>query len=239
MEKEQVQKALEDLTEIKRVFENTGRDFTEAVKLLFIAGMFFVAESVISSLNILATWNFFSENVSVGRQVAVVSYISGGLSLIGFFATLTTYLFLRRKQKRFAKGLGLQLLDIWGGFLIGISLYAYALNMISLYVAEEQVARYVSIPHMFFMAAMPLMLFVTGILVNKRSPKLLALLYILVSLTTTALSRTVDLAVGSGMTMQISVGSLLGTGILPGIFLIGAGLLTGKKKEEETGNEDG
>jgi hypothetical protein len=192
MEKDQVQKALDDVSEIKRIFANTYRDFSEAVKLLIIAGGFLVAKGAITSLNVFATWNLFSDSIRLGTEVAIVSYISSCLSWIGFLATLATYLLLRNKQKRFARGLGLQLIDMWGGFLIGITLYGAAVNLVSLHLSKDQFARYVSVPWLFYMVSIPLMLFITGVLLNKSAPKRLALLYIFVSLTVTALPLTLD-----------------------------------------------
>jgi hypothetical protein len=238
MEKDQVQKALDDVSEIKRIFANTYRDFSEAVKLLIIAGGFLVAKGAITSLNVFATWNLFSDSIRLGTEVAIVSYISSCLSWIGFLATLATYLLLRNKQKRFARGLGLQLIDMWGGFLIGIILYGAAVNLVSLHLSKDQFARYVSVPWLFYMVSIPLMLFITGVLLNKSASKRLALLYIFVSLTVTALPLTLDYAVKGGMTIEVSLGSLLGTSIMPGIFLICTGYLLGKKKKTETSDDN-
>jgi hypothetical protein len=82
------------------------------------------------------------------------------------------------------------------------------------------------------------MLFITGVLLNKSASKRLALLYIFVSLTVTALPLTLDYAVKGGMTIEVSLGSLLGTSIMPGIFLICTGYLLGKKKKTETSDDN-
>lgn len=229
METSDVKKALEDVSEIKRIFLDTYNDFSQAVKLFFIAGFFWLVEGVATSLNSYGMWRLLPEHIQMGKQVAVVSFITQGITMLGFLAVLVAYLNLRKKQKLYAKGLGLQLIDMWGCLLLGITLYGDLAARLSITLSVEKIARYVSIPYMFLMAAIPLMFFVTGVLVNRKAPKVLALIYALTSLILMILPTTVEYNIGQGTSMSVFLGTVIGTSILPGTFLILLGYLMRKK----------
>ncbi|MDE7298273.1 MAG: hypothetical protein K2N94_05525 [Lachnospiraceae bacterium] len=215
-----IKKALSDVEEIKRVLGLTFGDFSAAAKLFFTAGIFWVIEGLLSLADTFGLWHALPDGMPAGRQAAIVIYARQGLGILGLAAVLAVYLHCRGQQKRRAQGLGLQLIDLWGCLFLGVTVYGELAARLSRAFSPDEIALYVNIPYLFLMAAMPLLLMATGILTGRGAPKLLALVYAVVSIVILVLPTTVEYAVGQGMTQSVSLGAALSTSVIPGIFAV-------------------
>ena len=66
---------------------------------------------------------------------------------------------------------------------------------------------------------MPLTLFVTGVLTGSAAQKLLALLHALIGLALLAIPAQIEYSIAAGVTTTLHLASMLGTRLIPGLFL--------------------
>jgi len=211
--KDDVERALDDVNEIKRVLTLTVDDFSSVANLFIVTGLFWVVTGILS------IWNMFGSSINI-----TVAIISRAISFIGFIATLCIYLSCRKEQKRRAKGLGLQLIDIWGCLFLGVTVYARIADMILL-LSADKIPQHTSLYYLFLMVSIPLMLMVTGILVDRKSPKILAIIYIIINLIFLAFPIPIEYSIGQDITLNFSLGVVLSTAILPGLFTLFLGII--------------
>jgi len=207
-----VERALDDVSEIKRVLAFTVDDFSSVANLFIVTGSFWVVKGILS------IWNMF------GSINIIVAIISRSISFIGFIATLCIYLSCRKEQKRRAKGLGLQLIDMWGCLFLGVTVYARIADM-TLLLSADNIPQHTSFYSIFLMVAIPLMLMVTGILVDRKSPKILSVVYIISNLIFLAFPIPIEYSIGQDITLYFSFGVVLGTDIFPGLFTLFLGII--------------
>jgi len=220
-----IQKALGDIADIKHILAVTRRDFSQAARLFLLAGAFRLAKGGFDFLNAFGLWGLFSDGTPVGKQVALLSYLGQAVGYIGFVAVLWAYLACRNGQKNRGGGLGLVCIDIWGCLLVGAPVFSGLLSRIGnlLFSMNPQSYSFIAYTAGFYTIAMPLLLMATGLLLQKGLPKLLALLYCLVSIAFLFVPNF-EFAIANGVTTTVSLSLQLGQHIWPAIFLLALGL---------------
>ena len=78
------------------------------------------------------------------------------------------------------------------------------------WLALEQPGRVIELSGLFVMAAMPLTLFVTGVLTGSVAQKLLALLHALAGLALLAIPAQIEYSIAAGVTTTLHLASMLG-----------------------------
>jgi hypothetical protein len=164
-------------------------------------------------------WHLLGQTLPIGQRVAIAAYVQQGIQLAALIAVLAAYLSCRSAQRRLARNTALQLIDIWGGMLLGVTLYGAAGQRLAAWFALEQPGRVIELSGPFVMAAMPLTLFVTGVLTGSAAQKLLALLHALIGLALLAIPAQIEYSIAAGVTTTLHLASMLGTRLIPGLFL--------------------
>ena len=114
-----IQQALDDVGEIKRILNQTGRDLSNAARLFFLAGAVWAAEGLLQLAGtLLKTVQPAGGVPTLGICTSAYLISLQAIHWGGWLAVLLMWLCLRRRQKELSRGLGLQLLDIWGCFLV-------------------------------------------------------------------------------------------------------------------------
>ena len=127
-----IQQALDDVGEIKRILNQTGRDLSNAARLFFLAGAVWAAEGLLQLAGtLLMTVQPAGGVPTLGIRTSAYLISLQAIHWGGWLAVLLMWLCLRRRQKELSRGLGLQLLDIWGCFLVGVTLLERAVSNIS------------------------------------------------------------------------------------------------------------
>lgn len=188
-------------------------------RFLTAAGIFWTAQGLLSAANTLGIWYLLGQTLPIGQRVAIAAYVQQGIQLTALIAVLAAYLSCRSAQRRLARNTALQLTDIWGGMLLGVTLYGAAGQRLAAWFALEQPGRVIELSGPFVMAAMPLTLFVTGVLTGSAAQKLLALLHALIGLALLAIPSQIEYSIAAGVTTTLHLASMLGTRLIPGLFL--------------------
>lgn len=226
-----IQQALDDVGEIKRILNQTGRDLSNAARLFFLAGAVWAAEGLLQLAGtLLMTVQPASGVPTLGIRTSAYLISLQAIHWGGWLAVLLMWLCLRRRQKELSRGLGLQLLDIWGCFLVGVTLLERAVSNISAYLTFHKPLQGVPVWYLFLMVSLPLMLFLTGVLTGKRGPSYLAAGWIALSLIL-LLIPWFELPVEENITMTLSLNTLLCSSLLPGLFLLALGALMMRQRE--------
>ncbi len=220
-----IQKALGDITDIKKILDITRRDFSQAARLFLLAGAFRLAKGIFDFINAFGLWGLFSEGTPVGVQVSVLAYLGQAVGYVGFVAVLWAYLACRNAQKNRGAGLGLVCIDIWGCLLVGAPVFSGLITRVGnlLFSMNPQSYTFISYTAGFYIIAMPLLLMATGLLLQKGFPKLLALLYCLVSFVLLFVPNF-EYAIANGVTTTVSLSLQLGQHIWPALFMLALGL---------------
>lgn len=171
--------------------------------------------------------NFFGMWNSPLQNARLFAYISTGLLFVKVVVVLLVYLRCRKEQKSKAKGLGLQLVDLWGIVLIGMPLLGNVINGI-LYVTTNEIGI-LPVSFVLLIATIPLALFITGEMTNYSIPKIMALIYFIINLIIITIPSTLERAVSQDVIHFIPLGPILGTTIIPGIFILILGFILKKR----------
>lgn len=226
-----IQQALDEVGEIKRILGQTGRDLSNAARLFFLAGAVWAAEGLLQLAGtLLMTVQPAGGLPLLGTRVSAYLISLQAIHWGGWLAVLLVWLGLRRRQKELSRGLGLQLLDIWGCFLVGVTLLERAVSNISAYLTFHKPLQGVPVWYLFLMVSLPLMFFLTGVLTGKRGPSCLAAGWVALSLVLLLLPWF-ELPLAENTTMTIPPNTLLSGSLLPGLFLLALGALVKRQQE--------
>lgn len=213
MDNNSIADAADSLSIIQKILSKTLKSFRCAGSFFLAMGIFMLISFLTDTFCIFYTGAAASD----GHFIALMSYIHLAIQILTFTGTIILFCFLRSKIKKTGEGLSLKLVDTWGFILIASNAAAaLSMRIINLkiglvgrdMVLFSQAVQY--IPIMLMVYATAAGLFITGLMTEKGSYKVISILYLISEILLLFLMNAViTLNSPSGIIMNVYISSLI------------------------------
>ena len=219
---EQIDQAAEDVRVIRDMMEKAGSSLRESSSFFLWAGLIFLVSFIRSILqNLLVAIIPFS-----GHNIALVAYAGNFFGILEIIGIIVLYFVYRAKARRMGETIGKRLCSLWsfllvGGFFVGRLLPTVLQITLGSQLDGGSMHIAALMPHFIRCLLIAAGLFVTGLLTDKFSWKVFAVLAILLTLVVLILARfTVEIPLqAAGASMSLAPATYLLT-IMPAAALL-------------------